>query len=82
MSLPAAYQRLRAALAPLGVEIGPDVLAIWLDRVRHGGEPLPEAALRDLATWAASLTARNALDHASTVTPVGGHIAGDGQTPA
>lgn len=54
MTLSAAYHRLRASLAPLGIEIGPDVLNIWLDRVQHGGEPMPETALRDLAAWAAS----------------------------
>lgn len=60
MSLTDAFDRLRAALAPLGIEIGTDVLDIWLDRERHGGAPLPNAALRDLAAWAASLAPQDA----------------------
>lgn len=53
MSFAAAYERLRAILTPLGVEIGPDTLALWRDRERVGREPLPAGALRDLAEWAA-----------------------------
>lgn len=53
MNLADAYERLHAILAPLGIEIGPDTLALWRDRERAGREPLPAGALRDLAEWAA-----------------------------
>lgn len=60
MSLPAVYERLRAILGPLGVEIGPDVLGIWLDRERDGREPIPPTALNDLMAWASmQLAERN-----------------------
>lgn len=52
MSLVESFEQMRAALAPLGVEVGPEVLAIWLDRQRDGREPLPERAVRELAAWA------------------------------
>lgn len=60
MSLVESFEQMRAALAPLGVEIGPEVLAIWLDRQRHGRDPLPERAVRDLADWAAKQLAYRA----------------------
>lgn len=60
MSLTETYTRLQAALEPLAVEIGRDVLHIWLDREGAGREPLPEAALRDLADWAAKQLADRA----------------------
>ncbi len=53
-----AYQRLRAALAPLGIEISRDVLALWEDRRQHGREPLPANALKTLADVAADLHAQ------------------------
>ena len=40
---------LQAALEPLGIEIGREVLAIWADRARSGGEPIPAGALGNLA---------------------------------
>ncbi len=52
MSLAETFKGLQAALEPLGIEIGRDVLAVWRDREGAGQEPLPAAALRDLARWA------------------------------
>lgn len=52
MSLIEAFTQLQAALEPVGVEIGRDVLHIWRDRERAGREPLPAAAQRDLVQWA------------------------------
>lgn len=46
------YDELTAALRPLGVEVGPELLALWLDRQRDGRDPLPLAAVRGLAGWA------------------------------
>lgn len=46
------YDELAAALGPLGVEVGRELLALWLDRQQHGRDPLPLAAVRDLARWA------------------------------
>jgi hypothetical protein len=48
MTLERTHTALSAALEPLGIECGPDVLAIWLDRRRSGRDPLPEPALREL----------------------------------
>ncbi|HEU5427785.1 MAG TPA: hypothetical protein VFU74_12975 [Actinocrinis sp.] len=53
-----AFNQLRAALAPLGIEITRDVLALWEDRRHHGREPLPANALKTLAEVAASLHAQ------------------------
>ena len=47
-----AHDELKSALEPLGVELGGEVLFVWVDRDRHGHEPLPPAALRALANWA------------------------------
>ena len=44
-----AFITLQAALEPLGVEIGREVLAIWNDRAEHGFEALPASALKTLA---------------------------------
>lgn len=60
MNLAEVFNRLRTGLAPLGIELGTDVLGIWLDRERHGGEPLPDAAIQALAQWAASLAPQDA----------------------
>lgn len=49
------YVQLREALTPLGIEIGREVLALWRDRERHSGEPLPVDALKHLAEFAALL---------------------------
>lgn len=51
MSLSDSHKQLQAALEPLGIEIGRDVLHVWRDRENAGQEPLPEPALRDLAEW-------------------------------
>lgn len=67
MSLSATYERLRSRLAPLGIEIGPDVLAIWIDRECHGEEPLPDAALRDLAAWVVALRPRDTSTTRATI---------------
>ena len=52
------FNQLRAALAPLGIEVTRDVLALWEDRRQHGHEPLPANALKTLAEVAASLHAQ------------------------
>lgn len=56
--LAATYEQLRQALAPLGVELGREVLALWQDRERHNSEPLPADALRHLADLTTRLIAR------------------------
>lgn len=67
MILCAAYDRLHAALAPLGIQIDPDVLDIWIERERHGQEPLPDAALRDLAAWVVALCPRDTSTTRATI---------------
>ena len=57
MSLVESFEQMRAALEPLGIEIGAEVLAVWLDRQQHGREPLPKSALRDLIEWAEKVLA-------------------------
>lgn len=57
MNLPEALKQLQKALEPLGIEVGRETLNLWLDRVRAGQEPLPEAALRDVALWVEKLLA-------------------------
>jgi len=52
VNLADVHKQLQAALEPLGVEVGRDVLHVWRDRERAGREPLPAAALRDLVQWA------------------------------
>lgn len=47
--LTTTYRQLREALAPLGIELDRDVLALWQDRERHSREPLPADALKRLA---------------------------------
>ncbi len=49
MSLVDTYLELRDALAPLGIDVGREVVALWQDRERHGREPLPADALKHLA---------------------------------
>lgn len=46
LTLERTHAGMAAALAPLGIEVGIDVLGIWRDRERGGGDPLPEGALR------------------------------------
>lgn len=48
MELSDAFEALRGTLEPLGIEIGPDVLALWRDRNLHGQDPLSSNALRRL----------------------------------
>jgi len=55
MTLTQAHAQLRTALEPLGIEIGPEVLAQWKDRAQHGTAPLPADALRRLAFVAKEL---------------------------
>ncbi|HXR74018.1 hypothetical protein [Actinocrinis sp.] len=55
MSLAQAHGELRAALEPLGIEVGPEILAQWKDLAQHGGQPLPADALRRLAVVAKEL---------------------------
>ena len=50
------HARLRAALEPLGIEVGSEVLALWRDRERCGQDPLPAEALHRLAQFANQLT--------------------------
>lgn len=49
MSAAETHAQWRAALEPLGIEVGPEVLALWRDREAHGCDPLPVDALRSLA---------------------------------
>lgn len=49
MRLAQAHDAVRGALEPLGIEVGPEVLALWLDRQAHGTAALPAQALRRLA---------------------------------
>lgn len=49
MRLNDTYVALRSALAPLGIEVGHEVLDVWQDRERHGYPPLPVDALKRLA---------------------------------
>jgi len=44
-----AFVKLQAALDPLAIEVGDEVLDVWRDRVEHGSEPIPAGALRRLA---------------------------------
>ena len=48
LTLEQAHAAMTRALHPLGIEIGPDILAVWRDRQRHGAEPLPTRTLQDL----------------------------------
>lgn len=47
-----AHAALAAALAPLYIELGPEVLALWRDRELRGQDPLPVEAIRRLAECA------------------------------
>lgn len=49
VTLGAAFVALQAALDPLGIEIGREVLDIWRDRESHGQEPIPADTLKALA---------------------------------
>ena len=53
-----AYAQLALALEPLGIEVGPEVVDVWRDRVRNGVDPLPPRALRELAALAERLARR------------------------
>ncbi len=55
MTLEEIHARLAAALEPLGIEVGPEVLALWLDRRTRGREALPAAAVIRLARIADEL---------------------------
>lgn len=55
-----AHAGLRQALEPLGIEVGPEVLALWRDREAHGEDPLPADALRRLAGLVQRLIAGSA----------------------
>lgn len=55
MSTAETYLDLRDALAPLGIEVGREVLALWQDREHHGHEAIPADALRHLADLIARL---------------------------
>lgn len=55
MTLREDHALLAAALEPLGIEVGAEVLAAWTDRARHGADPLPAQALRRVAAVAAQL---------------------------
>lgn len=57
MTLEETHGALAAALDPLGIEVGPEVLAIWLDRRARGREALPAAAVIRLARVADELLA-------------------------
>ncbi|HEV2347386.1 MAG TPA: hypothetical protein VGS97_25045 [Actinocrinis sp.] len=47
------FEELKTLLFPFAVELGGEVLDVWRDREKYGHEPLPPAALRALALWAA-----------------------------
>ena len=55
IDLTATYLDLRDALAPLGIDIGREVMALWRDREHHGRPALPPAALHALADLTARL---------------------------
>jgi hypothetical protein len=55
MNLTETYLDLRDALAPLGVEVGREVLALWQDREHHDREAIPADALKNLGELAARL---------------------------
>lgn len=57
VNLVQAHAELRAALEPLGVEVGPEILAQWKDQARHGGQPLSADVLHRLAFVAKELAA-------------------------
>lgn len=57
MTLEEIHARLSAALGPLGIEVGPEVLAVWLDLRAHGQEPLTPAAVIRLARVADEMLA-------------------------
>ena len=50
-----AFTALQAALEPLAIEVGDEVLNVWRDRVAHGADPIPAGALRRLAAVAGGL---------------------------
>ncbi|MGH3631194.1 MAG: hypothetical protein ACRDRL_27595 [Sciscionella sp.] len=49
--LKTAFEQFRCLLEPFAVEVGGEVLFVWVDRDRHGYEVLPPVALRALADW-------------------------------
>lgn len=53
-----AHAALRAALEPLRIEVGAEVLAMWQDSQHHGRDPLPAGALRQLALVTEKLAAQ------------------------
>lgn len=59
LTLEQAYATMRAGLARLGIDIGPEVLALWQDRRRSGHAPLPKEHLRALADLAEQLLAED-----------------------
>lgn len=57
MTLRQAQAELKAALGPLGIEIGDEVLALWEDRAGRGAEVMPSQALERLGVWAIRMLA-------------------------
>lgn len=55
MTLAEQHAALRAALAPLGIDVGAEVLELWADREKHGQEPVTYGALKELAAVAGRL---------------------------
>jgi hypothetical protein len=55
IDLDAAYLDLRAALAPLGIEVRREVVDLWRDREQRGHDAIPPDAARTLARVAARL---------------------------
>jgi hypothetical protein len=49
VNLAEKFHALARALKPLGIELSQDVLELWKDRDTHGRDPLPDAALQELA---------------------------------
>lgn len=58
LNLAQVHAELRAALEPLGIDVGPETLRVWEDREAHGTAPLPGHALRRLSTLVNQLQSR------------------------
>lgn len=58
MTLNEMHAQLKAVLEPVGIEIGTEVLALWMARVREGGLPVSPNALLNLASTAEQLAAK------------------------
>lgn len=57
MTLAEVHAALRAGLAPLDIDVGLEVLAVWRDREAHACQPFPAEALQGLARLVGELVA-------------------------